>query len=466
MGFKKKLYQYRPKQQQTIETHVTKKQTEKVQVTSISLERDVRQMLSEKISGTYVGLWLLIPEHLRLHTWDLLTSWTGIHNPYAIENRLALQMVNESALCLNGVRQRRTLRQKGFETLNGLPFVATDHAIHNLLNNHTIREAQTLQSALAKIRQVRGHYPANMVILDPHRIKSWSKRQMPLRKNRSDESARKTLQTFFAIDADSSQPLCCGIGSSAVTATQATLPLLDQLSDILPSDTLLLMDREHYTRELLSNMVNHSTFTFLMPALRYQNIMKQIPKMTFIRHWAGYASAEGSYQISKGQDPIRLLMQRTGETEKTYQYQPFVTNSQLQAEELMALKFPDRWNIEEFFLTESALGWNRASTLNLNIRFGKLSLALIAQAAIYQFRKKLDGQMAKWNAQSLAQKLFSGIDGDIRVKNDKILVTLYNAPNLKVFKERYENLPQKLEREGINPKIPWLYDFKVDFQFK
>jgi hypothetical protein len=27
-------------------------------------------------------------------------------------------------------------------------------------------------------------------------------------------------------------------------------------------------------------------------------------------------------------------------------------------------------------------------------------------------------------------------------------------------------LPEKLEAEGVNPKVPWLYNFKVDFRFK
>jgi len=27
-------------------------------------------------------------------------------------------------------------------------------------------------------------------------------------------------------------------------------------------------------------------------------------------------------------------------------------------------------------------------------------------------------------------------------------------------------MPEKLSSEGINPKIPWLYDFKLDFRFK
>ena len=42
-----------------------------------SLERGVRQLLADKVSGTLVGLWLLVPEHLRLGTWELLRTWTG-----------------------------------------------------------------------------------------------------------------------------------------------------------------------------------------------------------------------------------------------------------------------------------------------------------------------------------------------------------------------------------------------------
>jgi len=30
----------------------------------------------------------------------------------------------------------------------------------------------------------------------------------------------------------------------------------------------------------------------------------------------------------------------------------------------------------------------------------------------------------------------------------------------------YQGLPAKLISEGINPKVPWLYDYKLDFRFK
>jgi len=34
------------------------------------------------------------------------------------------------------------------------------------------------------------------------------------------------------------------------------------------------------------------------------------------------------------------------------------------------------------------------------------------------------------------------------------------------LKQHYEDLPNKLQMQGVNPKIPWLFDFKLDFRFK
>lgn len=100
------------------------------------------------------------------------------------------------------------------------------------------------------------------------------------------------------------------------------------------------------------------------------------------------------------------------------------------------------------------------------VKDNRLSLSLLAQAATYQLRAKLPEPINRWTAECMAQKLFSGIDGDIRVCNDTILVTFYNAPEVERLKKHYEQLPKKLEMEGIDPRVPWLYDFKVDFRFR
>jgi len=112
-----------------------------------------------------------------------------------------------------------------------------------------------------------------------------------------------------------------------------------------------------------------------------------------------------------------------------------------------------------------ALGFDSASTLNLNVNFGKMTMALLAQAATYQFRQKLPKEYRKWDAEHLANAIFNGLDGDIRVKDDTIIITCYNVPEQYQLENHYTNLPKRLEEENIDPRIPGLYNYKLDFRF-
>jgi hypothetical protein len=102
----------------------------------------------------------------------------------------------------------------------------------------------------------------------------------------------------------------------------------------------------------------------------------------------------------------------------------------------------------------------------LDIRYGQMSMALIAQAVIHQLRTRLEEPFRQWDAAHLARDLFLGLDGDVRVKNDTIIVTYYNAQNADQLRRHYQDLPEKLSREGISPAIPWLYGFQLDFRFR
>jgi hypothetical protein len=54
----------------------------------------------------------------------------------------------------------------------------------------------------------------------------------------------------------------------------------------------------------------------------------------------------------------------------------------------------------------------------------------------------------------------------VRVHQDTVQVTYYNAPQAHQWKQHFENLPQRLQKEGVDPRVPWLYNFKLDFRFK
>jgi len=417
-----------------------------------------------------MGIWLLIPEHLRLGTWDLLCGWTG-KSTEKLDPRLALQVVHESALCVSGVRQKRTLSQKGFEVANGLPFVATDKQIHSLLSGQTIKNTQLLQIALGQLRRASSHFKANLLAIDPHRLQSYSKRQMQRRRSKVNEKSLKTLQTFFCLDTDTHQPVAFTIGSGAKTISSATQELLLMSQRIFEPEqgkSLLLADNEHYTTDIFKYVNEQTNFDLLvaMPQRSsQQNKLKALSPDLFTPRWPGLATACLPFRFqSNNSKPLYQLVQRLGE--KNFIFKNFLSTSKRDELTQLCYDYPARWHIEEFFNTYQAMGWGRAGTLNLNIRYAQLTLALVAQSVVHQLRKRLGEPFDKWEASHLGKNLFQGLDGDVRVQDDTIIVTFYNAPNLQRLRENYENLPQKLTKDNIDPRVPWLYNFKLDFRFK
>lgn len=439
----------------------------------LSIERGVRQLLADKVSGNLAGVWLLVAEHLRLGTWDLLCGWTG-QPTERVEPRLAMQLVHEAAICTTGIRANRTLQTRGgFELANGLPFVASDTAMHQLLAQRSVADCMRLQVALGKIRRVSGHYQGKLLAIDPHRVSSYSKRHMRERVEKRGSRPAKLAQTFWALDADTHQPLCLTTATAARSVVEATPELIDLAEEILqpaPGQTLILADSEHFSSELVHDIHQRTGFDLLVPIPNqpaHRRRFEGIPEEDFRRHWAGFATAKAPYEVKYGK-PGRYwqFIERYGERPEDFHYKGFLSTRESDEVDLLTRDFPKRWHIEEFFNANQALGWNRGGTMNLNIRYGQMTMALIAQAAIHQLRRRLGEPLESWDADHLAHDLFFAIEGDVRVSHDTITVTYYNAPNSEQLRSHYEGLPDKLTEAGINPVVPWLYNYKLDFRFR
>lgn len=470
MAFKKKLYRLSPdkaEQQLTYKIQQTKRKQLSVKVTPGSNERNVRERLAHKLSGSHMGLWLLIPEYLRLGIWDLLTGiFGGSSDP--LSPRLALQMVNESALCVNRIRAKDSLCNQGFSLANGLSFLASDESIHHILDSHDMQDYERIQETLLQLRKLNGHYQDSNIVmaLDPHRIPSATKRAMPKKKKRPGEPSKKMLQTFFCNDVATGQPLGFTLASTGKTCSKATLDLIQLIERAGVNEGLVLADKEHFTQSVSDYFHRHPTLDMLIPAPNIQSVTKHFNQIEYRSLWAGYAIGETSFNYKSSPLKYRLLVQREGEQPEKYRYKAFISTSREKAQTLLTQVFDKRWSIEEFFNFEGDMGWNRASTFNLNIRYGKQSLALLAQAATHQLKSRLPQPYSQWSAASMAEKVLTNMEGDIRVKDDKIIITYYKDHEPLGLKNIYANLDQQLENQGASPKIPWLFDYKLHFVFK
>ena len=341
----------------------------------------------------------------------------------------------------------------------------TDEQAHLLMQKHTMEQTRELLINLGIQRHLSGHYAGETIAVDPHRIISTSQRIMAKKRKVPSAPSQKMLQTFFAACAKTGQPIMAEMASTGMPTTKATSALLSSMGRIIKSEKLLLADKEHFTYEQFKETKKYRNFDVLVPALNTSRIQNIIKTLFYKPLWAGFAIAETMFRFQDHSGIYRLIAQRTGENQKDYQYNAFLTTSTIDAELLICQLYDQRWTIEEFFHFENDMGMNRASTLNLNIRYAKLALSMIAQAATYQLRKKLKQKYRIWNARHLANEVLAWADGDVRVEEDTIYVTFYGRQKHLDVND-YTNLPQILLREGINPRIPWLFDYKLDFRFK
>ena len=140
MAFKKKLHRYRPGSEPAIEVRTIRKRTKPVPCDPRSIEHGVRQFLADKVMGNLAGMWLLVPELLRLGAWDLVCGWTG-QGPAACRTTPGAATDPRGGTLPHRPAPRRTLNQRIFELVNGLPFLAADIAIHDLLGARTVSDS-------------------------------------------------------------------------------------------------------------------------------------------------------------------------------------------------------------------------------------------------------------------------------------------------------------------------------------
>jgi hypothetical protein len=278
-------------------------------------------------------------------------------------------------------------------------------------------------------------------------------------------------QTFWVLDADTFQPVCFTTGTASRSVVDATPELMDLAQTILqpsPGQILVVADSEHFSGELISDIHQRSGLELLVPLPNrktYRKAFEALPEDQFARRWAGFATAKLPIEL-KNRHPGEYyqFVERYGECSADYRYKGFLCTSDREEVDALTQDFPKRWHVEEFFNANQALGWNRAGTMNLNIRYGQMTMALIAQAAIHRLRQRLPEPYRDWDAAHLAKDIFHGLEGDVRVTNDTVVVTYYNAPD--EIRPHYEQLPEKLTNEGVEPTVPWLYNYQLDFRFR
>ena len=355
----------------------------------------------------------------------------------------------------------------GIAVSSGLPVLPDQSHLHRFLKRPATDKADRFIRAIGHRQYRIGQIDGSIISFDSHLIPYHGK--MDIQKDVDGKSPLpfKAVKAHAALDQKYRNPAYLMARYPGKTAVEIGDDLTDASMEIIPDNNILFtMDRWFSVGELLDH-IQQKGQRFITLIRRHQKRireMENIPLESFRKMTDKQGVTSIKTRIRNYDGPIRLVVVEDL-TEGFRTYYGYIINDDRQSEEDVIQTYSGRWGIETWFNECNFFGINHLPSIELNEVTMHLGMNLIAYNAISAFRANLGGPFIPMNAETIVEKFFKE-QGLIRLRNDQITVTVYGHRYKEILEPLYDDLDSKLIAKDIDPRIPWLNDHTIKFEFK
>ncbi len=422
-------------------------------------------MLKRGITTSSAGGFFFIPYLLQLKSYDYLGEMGNPKLEGISKERLGLAVIFESLFgYVKGIRAIDSVSKADFGLLFGLPFLPSPSTEYRYLQDISVKESLDFQVAmsrrLAQLGQISVEGPIN---IDGHNVKTFSRKEMKRSYLTKEERYGKAIRTFYTQDQYSGKPLIALAAYSGTTVSQVTPKISELTHDILKKDFIMVADKEWYCGQLINELHKTNGISLLVPVKRSKKRIAEfesVPWDAYEKTIAGnIASLYTSMLDYNGSLRLFLKKQPDGK------YFALLTPHEQISKEIAMPNYTKRWDIETFFGQNSYLGINQFPSLNLNAIQAVLSLRLAAFNVMDNFRTDLGNEHITKTPELIHRYFLDGVQGRIQLRRDMITVNIYGFKYERDVAPLFLNLDKKLSNAGVDPRIPWLGNRRLEFKF-
>ncbi len=250
-------------------------------------------------------------------------------------------------------------------------------------------------------------------------------------------------------------------------ATEVGQQMMEATREIIPDKGITFtMDKWFSVGELLEH-IHQGGQKFVTLIKRYKNRieeMERIPIEEFRRLTTKMGITSIKVRLRNYSQNARLVVTedlREG-VRTLYGY---LTNDEDTEEEKIREMYSRRWGIEFWFDEGEFLGIDKLPGIELNEVAIHLATKLVAYDVASAFRSNVGGEYLGHNLSTIYEKFFN-IQALVKLREDRIQVTIYGHPRENEIAPMYHKLGEKLKDKGINSRVPWLNNHFLEFQFK
>jgi hypothetical protein len=379
--------------------------------------------------------------------------------------RIALGIVFESIFGYKvGIRAVDPVNRTDFGLLAGLPFLPSGSTQYRFLQHVPVKDALDFQTTLARRLVSLGHVtPGFPVNVDGHNLKTFSRKQMKLSFLTKEDRYGKAIRTFYTQDQESKKPLIALAAYSGTTVAQITHQLADRTRHALGRDFLMVADKEWYCGQLIHELHKERGISVLTPIPSSPKRIAEFDAVPLDHYdhtvWGNIATLYTNMTNFDG--PLRLLLKKRPDGK----YFALITPAAEITPDIAMPTYTKRWRIENFFAENEFLGMDHLPSLNLNAIQTMLSLRLLAFHVLDNFRHDLGPAHRNKTPELIHREFIDGIQGRLQLRGDIIEVSIYGFQYQDAAAAILTDLDGKLERSGVDPRIPWLGNRRLRFAF-
>lgn len=431
------------------------------------IRRALEKTLRTGFITRYGGGFLLIP-YLHQMRIDEEVDKFGVEKIQGIPPlKLSLAIINHTLF--RGKRlfhlQNYSKNDVGMAVLSGLAQLPEDSVGHDFLNTISMSDSDKFWKGCAQKFVETGLIIGKRVILDKKFIAFWGKEKMRKDQHGTRHQQMKGVGLYVTYDLDGKSCVYKMEEYPGGSRTDAGMSMIKETHKILGGKLeRMIFDKFFSIGNLLDYLNRTIGIKFVtVIILRKKRIkeMADIPVEQFRRMADGREITFVQTKYKDYEGPIRLVVihfQEEGEDK----YYGYLTNDEEKGEEELLYEYNSRQNIENFIDELNFLNIERLPGMDLNKVSAMSSLKMVAFNILSSLRRDLKSNM---EVEGIYSKVLDNV-ARVSVKGNRIIAKFYRHKMGDKIVPLFMNLTEKLEKKNIDPRIPWLNNRTLEFEFK
>ena len=166
--------------------------------------------------------------------------------------------------------------------MSGLPFICSAATEYRFLAESTIERSEAFQKNMGKRLLHLGYLTGDVLNMDAHSIKLFSRKEMKSSYLSKDKVYGKAICTFYTQDQATKKPVFAKVAYSGATVAQVTPHLVEANKEILVGGPFLsVCDKEWFIGALLDQLDKIHDIRVLLPMKRTAKHISEMEAISF-----------------------------------------------------------------------------------------------------------------------------------------------------------------------------------------